>query len=351
MSTQKVCITGASGFIASHIVQQCLSKGYIVHGTVRDANNAAKTKHLLELPNAITHLKLFSADLADVNTDTGEASEKLKETLTQAFDGCETIMHTATPVKMGAKDGKKEIYEPGMAGIKAVLNLLATSSSLKTFVFTSSMSAIAPQPEPDVKTEEHWSDAEQQKSKGSWYGACKTDQERLLWKLTESQEIPSRIRCVAICPTAVFGPMLQAEVNTTCGWGLSLFKDGKNSSGGTASDDSMSVVDVRDCAAQHIAAMENVNATGRYMCISGDRLESDGPNSTLRESTHWNNIFKLVKELYPKMPDVKPSETMCRPTRFDMQRAHTLIPLDQWRSMREVLADLLQEGQKRGILE
>lgn len=33
---RKVCVTGAGGFIASWLVKFLLSKGYVVHGTVRD---------------------------------------------------------------------------------------------------------------------------------------------------------------------------------------------------------------------------------------------------------------------------------------------------------------------------
>ena len=32
----KVCVTGAGGYIASWLVKLLLSKGYIVHGTVRE---------------------------------------------------------------------------------------------------------------------------------------------------------------------------------------------------------------------------------------------------------------------------------------------------------------------------
>lgn len=31
-----VCVTGAGGYVASWVVKLLLSKGYIVHGTVRD---------------------------------------------------------------------------------------------------------------------------------------------------------------------------------------------------------------------------------------------------------------------------------------------------------------------------
>ncbi|CAE8721458.1 unnamed protein product [Polarella glacialis] len=58
-----VCVTGASGFIASHIVRVGLERGYRVHGTVRDAKSAESTAHLRSLPGAAERLRLFSAEL------------------------------------------------------------------------------------------------------------------------------------------------------------------------------------------------------------------------------------------------------------------------------------------------
>ena len=56
---QTICVTGASGFIASHCVQQLLATGYTVHGTVRSLRNPAKVTHLTALPGAAERLKLF----------------------------------------------------------------------------------------------------------------------------------------------------------------------------------------------------------------------------------------------------------------------------------------------------
>jgi NADPH:quinone reductase-like Zn-dependent oxidoreductase len=56
---QTICVTGASGFIASHCVQQLLATGYTVHGTVRSLTNPNKVAHLKALPGAADRLKLF----------------------------------------------------------------------------------------------------------------------------------------------------------------------------------------------------------------------------------------------------------------------------------------------------
>ena len=69
MSKNKiVCIAGASGLVGSHLVKECLKRGYKVRGTLTDATNKEKTKHLMELNNAKENLQLFSADMYEENS-------------------------------------------------------------------------------------------------------------------------------------------------------------------------------------------------------------------------------------------------------------------------------------------
>ena len=59
-----VLVTGASGFVATHVVQQLLQQGYHVRGTVRSLDNEVKVKPLRELcPEAAHALELVEADL------------------------------------------------------------------------------------------------------------------------------------------------------------------------------------------------------------------------------------------------------------------------------------------------
>ena len=63
----RVLVTGASGFLASHVIHQLLeSEEYQVRGTVRDINNERKTTPLYALhPNAKYPLELVQADLLE----------------------------------------------------------------------------------------------------------------------------------------------------------------------------------------------------------------------------------------------------------------------------------------------
>ena len=85
MTNRIVCVTGASGYIASHIVAQLLEKGYTVRGTVRDPANLEKVGHLHNLPGATPKtLKLFPATLG------GDESG-----FDEAISGSEALIHGA----------------------------------------------------------------------------------------------------------------------------------------------------------------------------------------------------------------------------------------------------------------
>jgi nucleoside-diphosphate-sugar epimerase len=59
-----ILVTGASGFIACHIVKQLLEKGYRVRGTVRSTKDEKKVSPLRKLAiNPRHQLELVEADL------------------------------------------------------------------------------------------------------------------------------------------------------------------------------------------------------------------------------------------------------------------------------------------------
>ena len=61
-----VLVTGASGYIASHVVLQLLQSGHKVKGTVRSLHNESKVKHLKNLCIDSTYpLELVEADLTN----------------------------------------------------------------------------------------------------------------------------------------------------------------------------------------------------------------------------------------------------------------------------------------------
>ena len=59
-----VMVSGGSGYLASHIIQQLLSEGYTVHTTVRDKRKEDKYKHLIGMAEESPgEIRIFEADL------------------------------------------------------------------------------------------------------------------------------------------------------------------------------------------------------------------------------------------------------------------------------------------------
>lgn len=118
-----VCVTGASGFIASWLVKLLLDRGYTVKATVRNprqsslslsiypifsqffiiayelrckinkiAGNSTKVAHLTSLQGANQRLHLYEADLLEEGS------------FDSAVDGCQTVFHTASPVALSVSD-------------------------------------------------------------------------------------------------------------------------------------------------------------------------------------------------------------------------------------------------------
>lgn len=63
-----VLVTGASGYIASHVIRELLQRGYKVIGTVRSLANQTKYAFLYEFSHAKENLELREADLLDSNS-------------------------------------------------------------------------------------------------------------------------------------------------------------------------------------------------------------------------------------------------------------------------------------------
>lgn len=171
-----ILVTGASGFIATHIVKQLLEKGYRVRGTVRstkDEKKCAPLRNLVE--NARFPLELVEADLLN------------EDTWISAVKDCTYVLHTASPVPSKEPNHEDEIIKPAVNGTLSVLRACAQEGSkVKRVVFTSSMAAIAGDsyiPE-HTYSEKDWSDP----YKLLPYYKSKTLAEKAAWDFIKSRQ-------------------------------------------------------------------------------------------------------------------------------------------------------------------
>ncbi|XAR61504.1 Cinnamoyl-CoA reductase [Bertholletia excelsa] len=246
----KVCVTGAGGFVASPLVKLLLSKGYTVHGTVRDPQDE-KNGHLKKLEKAPVNLRLFKADLLDYNS------------LSAAITGCSGVFHVASPVPSTCiPNPEVELIEPAVQGTHNVLNACA-EAKVKRVVFVSSGAAVCMNPDwpkGKVMDESCWSDPGYCKRTHNWYCLSKTEAE------SEARDFAKRtgLDVVAVCPTLVLGPLLQSTVNASSLVLTKLLKEGYDYLG----NELRRIVDVRDVAEALLLAYENPNAEGRYICTA-----------------------------------------------------------------------------------
>ncbi|PWA43648.1 bifunctional polymyxin resistance protein, ArnA [Artemisia annua] len=249
----RVCVTGAGGYVASWVVKLLLSKGYTVHGTVRDPCNEEKNGHLKKLKNAEERLHLFKADLLDY------------ESLCDAFSGCIGVLHVASPVPgRHVSNPQLELLDPAILGTQNVLNA-CLKAKVEKVVVVSSGSAVLWNPEwPSDKEmdESCWTDIKYAKSLDQWYAVSKTLAEIETLEFAKQDDLT----VVTICPSIVIGPMLQSTINATSLLLLSYIKEEGRSGGVTMENTERPYVDVRDLSEAILLVFENPKSEGRYIC-------------------------------------------------------------------------------------
>ncbi|KAI3796456.1 hypothetical protein L1987_39127 [Smallanthus sonchifolius] len=266
-----VCVTGASGYIASWLVKLLLDRGYTVHATIRSLDDPNKTQHLLALDGAKERLSLFEANLT------------VEGSFDSAVNGCVCVFHTASPVQFSVDDPQAQLLDPAVKGTLNVLKSAAKVQSIKRVVLTSSMSAVAfgsrLLESGDVVDETWFSDPLVCEQKKLWNHLSKTLAEDAAVKFAKE----NGLELVVINPGYVIGPILQPTLNLTSDGIMSLIKNGKE----VFSDGIYRLVDVRDVATAHILAFENPEANGRY-CLVGKVVRS-------------LEITKIADKLYPRL--------------------------------------------------
>jgi dihydroflavonol-4-reductase len=273
LATEKpVCVTGASGFIAGHVIKLLLERGYKVRGTVRNPGKSQELTSLTGLPGAAERLELVAGDLLTPGA------------FDAAVRGCEVVMHTASPYVLDAKDPQKDLVDPAVKGTRNVLGA-CEKAKVKRVVLTSSMAAITDEPESDhVLTEADWND-KSSLTRNPYY-LSKTLAEREAWKMVDSEKAPFRL--VVINPFLVIGPSLGPSLNTS----NQVFVDLLSGTYPGIMSFTWGFVDVRDVALAHVLAMETPAATGRYIC-AGDTIAMRDVVALLGRSGY--EAYKLPK--------------------------------------------------------
>ena len=285
--SKPVLVTGGSGYIAGWIIKYLLEAGITVRATVRDTGLPDKVTHLNDLAETLPgKLRLFAADLLKPGA------------FDQAMQGCELVMHTASPFLLkGGKDPQAAFIQPALEGTRNVLQAVNAASTVKRVVLTSSVAAIFGDYsdfetiEGDAYTEEHWNTTSSESHQP--YNYSKTVAEKEAWKISREQD---RWDLITINPSMVFGPSLTK--NTVSG-SVSLMKQfGDGTARFGVPDLIFGMVDVRDVAQAHIQAGFTPEASGRHIVSAGE-IELIEIGRILRE--HFGSGYPFPKNISPKI--------------------------------------------------
>lgn len=307
--SKRVLVTGGSGFVGSWCVQVLLEKGYTVHTTVRSLE---KAKFLLLLPGASERLSIFPG----VDLLTPGAFE-------EAMSGCEYVLHTASPFFV-IGGNEENLVKPAVEGTKNVLDT-CNKLGVKKVVLTASTACIyvtyGTLPEDHVYSEKDWSPIDLLTEKKNWYCLSKTKAEKLAWEM--SKEAGCSFELATMNPTLIFGPQLsgQSHLNTSCS-AIVAYMDASTREIENACK---SIVDVRDVAEAHVAALEKDNAMGnRYLLIGGSPHQSEIANEIR------NALPDRMKKNVPSVISAKQSPTVMaqappNPVLYDVSQSEKLL--------------------------
>jgi nucleoside-diphosphate-sugar epimerase len=126
-----VLVTGGSGFVGSYCVLQLLAAGNDVRTTVRNLKREADVRAMLKAGGAEPGDRL-SFVAADLEKDAGWS---------EAVNGCEYVLHVASPLPAREPKHEDEVIRPAVEGTLRVLRA-ARDAGVKRVVLTSSFGAI-----------------------------------------------------------------------------------------------------------------------------------------------------------------------------------------------------------------
>ncbi len=270
--SDRIFLTGATGFVGSHVLRELLAAGYEVRALVRTPSRA------------VDGAQAVPGDLRRP----GE--------LVRAMDGCKYVVHCAALYSFAARD-RAEIAAVNVAGTAGLMSAAATAG-VERVVLTSSSGTI-----------DH---------AFSHYHASKVAQEQAAFA--------GRVPVVAVLPTAPIGP---GDWKPTPTGRLVLdFARGKigvraPGSGG------MNLVAVEDVARAHVAALQRGQIGERYV-VGGEDLTLDEvwdmlANVTGRASPRLRLPYGLILAV------AYADEVRCRV----QPRATPVVPLEGVRLSRE----------------
>ena len=248
--SDKVLLTGISGWIAKHTAIELLNLDFEVLGTVRNKSLIKQTKGTISKYAPIDKLSFVELDLLkDDGWDT-------------AIKDCKYVMHIASPFPMKVSNDREKLLPVAVDGTLRVLNS-SLKNNVEQIIVTSSIVAMFRKPNrsnPYTFGESDWTD-ENWIEGVSDYFLSKTKAERTAWEFMESKGLKNKL--TTINPGGVFGDALDKKGGTSIEY-VRQFLKGKFPA---APKFAVLISDVKDVAKSHVACIGNKKVGGRRLIV------------------------------------------------------------------------------------
>ncbi|KJX93760.1 NADPH-dependent methylglyoxal reductase GRE2 like protein [Zymoseptoria brevis] len=341
-SNMRVLLSGGSGFIAAHVLDDLLERGHSVVTTVRSQEKADKIK--------AAHSK-YGKDKLDFALVEDVAQEGAFDKAIVSDPPFEAVIHTASPFHFNVTDVQKELLDPAVIGTEGILKSIKKNApTVKRVVITSSFASIVNPSKGTwpghVYSEDDWNPMTLEdalKDPAAGYRASKTFAERAAWDFVEKEK--PNFTIATMCPPLVLGPIVHylnsldalntsnQRIRDTM---LGKYKDEIPPTG------TFIWVDVRDLALCHVLAAEKEDAANKRFFITAG---------------HFSNleIAKAIAKGYPDLKDKLPALDGSKGGDYpkegiyqvNSKRAEEVLGI-KWRSFDQAIVDTVKSLQAVG---
>ncbi|OSD07846.1 NAD-P-binding protein [Trametes coccinea BRFM310] len=365
VTSGKVLITGANGYIAVWIAKTLLDSGFAVRGTVRSESKATHLRGLFKsagdkfevvivediskVIHTVSLTVLCRGPLLTPFIQEGAFNDFIEDVV--------AIVHNATPVHLNAVEPDEMIIPAVQGTLEILQSAHLRGTSIQRIVVLSSTATVwrsNPDPSRTLDLDETcWNDEEvtqchelgRDASPLAKYRASKTLAERAAWDFMQMYAGEGALQwdLVALNPSFVVGPVLhEVDRPENLGWTAKEWYDkvvrGQIDIEAMANTGEM-YVDVRDIAQAHVLALRTPAAGGNRFIISA------GPFK-------WQDFVSIAHRLDEQIPagntDYHSSKAY-HPVIYNSNKSIGELGME-YRSMEETTQEILKDCRARGWL-